>query len=502
MLTSPTSIYRRILRILSALPALLLAFLVAFVIYIYIMKTVIPLLGTYSHITKNNQTGENEIHIVQASPFIRLVVTIDAIFVFIFSCFFYISFYFASLTDPGSVPLEYIQRHVGLSEIFKRIYNGRSVNKSSSLFRTSSLPPNVRGRIEGNNEITSSDLAKRSRRLSSRKKTRTIKESITSISTSTISSESSLSTTTTSTTIKNEKKNDESTSISITVNSLSTSTIPQMGIKQYNLITIRVSELDLNALDEPGPHDPRWCSKCSQIKPPRTHHCSMCMRCVTKMDHHCPWVGNCVGFQNYKAFVLLLIHGFSAAVFSLLIWAPLMSGIWMPFSVSGDGSIEAHPEALKEANTRFALGYTDVMDMFAFTLDASLCCSLMVLLGMHLYLISAGKTTLEATWRGAHPYDLGSFRANWESVMGTRPLFWFVPGISIEIINNTRSGTEWRAKQTDLFEYPLPRKGELEQIFGNTEEEEDDDETLFDINEDDNDDEANINEEHVGLISS
>jgi hypothetical protein len=77
-----------------------------------------------------------------------------------------------------------------------------------------------------------------------------------------------------------------------------------------------------------------------------------------------------------------------------------------------------------------------------------------------------------------------------------------VPGISIEIINNTRSGTEWRAKQTDLFEYPLPRKGELEQIFGNTEEENDDDETLFDINEDDNDDEANINEEHVGLISS
>ena len=65
------------------------------------------------------------------------------------------------------------------------------------------------------------------------------------------------------------------------------------------------------------------------------------------------------------------------------------------------------------------------------------------------------------------------------------------------------NGTYFGKNRTDLFEYPLPRKGELEQIFGNTEEEEDDDdETLFDINEDDNDDEANINEEHVGLISS
>ena len=441
------------------------------------------------------------------------MVTIDAIFVFIFSCFFYISFYYASLTDPGSVPIEYIERHVGLSQIFKRIYNDRSIKTSSSLFRTSALPPNVRGRVTGSEITTGSDLAKRSKRLSSRR-IRTMRETknTRSISTTDISSE--LSTPPTST-IKNEKKN-ESTSITVKSlsSTLSSSSInPQMAVKQQqqqqqqqqqlNLIPIRVSELDLNALDEPGPHDPRWCSKCSQIKPPRTHHCSMCMRCVTKMDHHCPWVGNCVGFQNYKAFILLLIHGFSAAVFSLLIWAPLMSGIWMPFSVSSD-TTTAHPEALKEANARFALGYTDVMDMFAFTLDASLCCSLMVLLGMHIYLISAGKTTLEATWRGVHPYDLGSFRANWESVMGKRPLFWFVPFcISTEILKNTRSGTEWRANQIDLFEYPLPRKGELEQIFGNTQDE---DETEFDINDDDdddnNDEEANMNEEHVGLISS
>ena len=51
---------------------------------------------------------------------------------------------------------------------------------------------------------------------------------------------------------------------------------------------------------------PRYCEKCKCIKPDRTHHCSVCGQCVLKMDHHCPWVNNCVGFTNYKFFVLFL----------------------------------------------------------------------------------------------------------------------------------------------------------------------------------------------------
>ena len=50
----------------------------------------------------------------------------------------------------------------------------------------------------------------------------------------------------------------------------------------------------------------KYCLKCEEVKPPRTHHCSACGKCVMKMDHHCPWVGTCIGKRNYKYFITFL----------------------------------------------------------------------------------------------------------------------------------------------------------------------------------------------------
>ncbi|KAJ1609337.1 DHHC-like palmitoyl transferase [Cryptosporidium canis] len=63
----------------------------------------------------------------------------------------------------------------------------------------------------------------------------------------------------------------------------------------------------------------RSCSKCNNLKPPRTHHCSVCKRCIFKMDHHCPWINNCVGINNQKHFLLFLAYVFFFCLYSLIV---------------------------------------------------------------------------------------------------------------------------------------------------------------------------------------
>jgi len=53
--------------------------------------------------------------------------------------------------------------------------------------------------------------------------------------------------------------------------------------------------------------------------------CSRCRTCVMEMDHHCIFLNSCVGLNNMRHFLLLLLYlitgcAYTLAVCSSLLW--------------------------------------------------------------------------------------------------------------------------------------------------------------------------------------
>lgn len=159
----------------------------------------------------------------------------------------------------------------------------------------------------------------------------------------------------------------------------------------------------------------RYCRKCNLLKPPRCHHCSACGRCILKMDHHCVWVVNCVGALNYKFFLLFLFYTFLETSLVTII---LLSNF---ISFFNEGEIPASPESLATTFLTFVLN-------LAFAL------SVLGLLVMHLSLVAANITTIEAYEQKTTPkwrYDLGR-RKNFEQVFGIDKRYWLIPAYTEE----------------------------------------------------------------------
>ncbi|XP_067295265.1 palmitoyltransferase ZDHHC15A isoform X2 [Pseudorasbora parva] len=161
--------------------------------------------------------------------------------------------------------------------------------------------------------------------------------------------------------------------------------------------------------------DIRFCHHCQLIKPDRCHHCSVCQMCVLKMDHHCPWLNNCIGFSNYKFFMLFLLY---SLVYCLLIVAtvtPTFIQLWLGRLF--DSCVKLH-----------VLFLTLVSAMFAVTLC--------FLLFFHIWLLASNKTTLEwlsvpffADGPGSEAFDVG-VRANFLQVFGEKKIHWPFPVFS------------------------------------------------------------------------
>ncbi|XP_010000816.1 PREDICTED: palmitoyltransferase ZDHHC2 [Chaetura pelagica] len=159
----------------------------------------------------------------------------------------------------------------------------------------------------------------------------------------------------------------------------------------------------------------RYCDRCHLVKPDRCHHCSVCDKCILKMDHHCPWVNNCVGFSNYKFFLLFLAY---SLLYCLFIAATDLQ-YFIRFWTNG----------LPDTQAKFHI-------MFLFFAAAMFSVSLSSLFGYHCWLVSKNKSTLEV-FRAPifrhrtdkNGFSLG-FSKNLRQVFGDEKKYWLLPVFS------------------------------------------------------------------------
>ncbi|XP_065114410.1 palmitoyltransferase ZDHHC20-B isoform X1 [Paramisgurnus dabryanus] len=168
----------------------------------------------------------------------------------------------------------------------------------------------------------------------------------------------------------------------------------------------------------------RYCDRCQVIKPDRCHHCSACDMCVLKMDHHCPWVNNCVGFSNYKFFILFLTY---SLIYCLFIAASVLQYFIKFWTLCRRKSAENCPKSDQ------TVSHAKFHVLFLFFVAAMFCISILSLFTYHLWLVGKNRSTIEAfrapVFRNGpdkNGFSLG-FSKNIAQVFGDQKKYWLLP---------------------------------------------------------------------------
>ncbi|XP_053734461.1 palmitoyltransferase ZDHHC2 isoform X2 [Synchiropus splendidus] len=172
----------------------------------------------------------------------------------------------------------------------------------------------------------------------------------------------------------------------------------------------------------------RFCDHCQLLKPDRCHHCSVCDKCILKMDHHCPWVNNCVGFSNYKFFLLFLAYSLLYCLFITATDLPFFIKFW---TAGGRAHfrLTEYLNGLPDTQAKFHI-------LFLFFSASMFSVSLASLFIYHCWLVCRNRSTLEAVRAPVfrHGTDKNGFSLgvgkNFRQVFGDELKYWPVPVFS------------------------------------------------------------------------
>lgn len=221
----------------------------------------------------------------------------------------------------------------------------------------------------------------------------------------------------------------------------------------------------------------RYCHKCNQMKPDRSHHCSVCGVCILRMDHHCVFVATCVGFYNHKFFVSFVFYAFLGCTFVAIAGLPaFLNAIGEGPGRVGHGGANAHGSSriaatllaafrvmfwvpmsvasLLTSDSSWATGklspLMSTLIIVGYILSASFSFALSIFVLFHAYLALRGRTTIEMydivdPVRAARiaGYDLG-WRENLRLVLGNNKWHWLLPtryGIEGDGLSYARAGS-------------------------------------------------------------
>ncbi|XP_041419521.1 palmitoyltransferase ZDHHC20-A-like [Xenopus laevis] len=153
--------------------------------------------------------------------------------------------------------------------------------------------------------------------------------------------------------------------------------------------------------------DVRYCTTCQMLKPDRCHHCPVCNICILKLDHHCLFLNNCVGFSNYKFFLLAVMYGVLLCIFTS--------------AVSLYCSILFWTDQLPNSSSKVPI-------IVLFCLTTIFAIMLFQLFLYHFKLALRNITDREDSdnTEEFNPYNLG-FSKNLREVFGNEKKYWFLP---------------------------------------------------------------------------